>query len=132
LSERAFAPSAEQRRLVELLAAFGISQREIAGLIGPAGIGTATLRRHFREELRNGRAKATAAVIDSLHRHACRGNVAACKLWLEWHARGAAAGEAGAQDVLASLVAGARARLERKLDRLAGRLAAAPLPPPPR
>ena len=49
-----FAPTAEQRALVESASAFGITQAEIANQLG---IQEKTLRKHFRRELNGGKFK---------------------------------------------------------------------------
>jgi hypothetical protein len=107
----------EQHRLVEAMAAGGMTQAEIAAAIVSGGLSLATLRRRFGAELAAGRARAKASVARSLYTQACKGNVAACKLWLDRFA--AADSDQGVQDVIARLVAGARERLERKLAKLA-------------
>lgn len=117
-----FVASGEQRRLVEVMAAAGIPLAGIAAAVTPAGISQATLRRHFADELKHGRAKAQGAVTRSLFQQACKGNVAACRLWLQRHAPAAGAGGNNKDDiaqVLNRLVAGSKSRLERKLARLA-------------
>ena len=96
-----------------------MTQGEIAAAIVAGGLSLATLRRRFGEELASGRAKAKAAVARSLYQQACKGNVSACKLWLERFAVAANAGEEEAENVMSRLVAGARERLERKLAGLA-------------
>jgi hypothetical protein len=108
------------------MAAAGLAQGEIAAAIVAGGLSLATLRRRFGEELATGRAKAKASVARALYQQACKGNVAACKLWLERFAVAADADEEGAENVMSRLVAGARERLERKLAGLA-----APGGPPP-
>ena len=126
MTRHVFAPTEERRRLVCELTGLGLSKAEIARVIVPGGITLATLRRHFREELAIGRSQANAAVARSLFQQACTGNVAACKLWLERNAGGgmpaSGNGEEDVQQVLSSLVAGARQRLERKLARLRAHL----------
>ncbi len=118
-----FAANPEQRRLVEALAAAGLALGDIAVAVTPAGVSLATLRRHLADELRHGRAKAHAAVARSLFRQACKGNVAACRLWLDRHVPAASANANGNKDDIASvfdrLVSGSRQRLERQLARLA-------------
>jgi AcrR family transcriptional regulator len=106
------------------MAAAGIALADIAAAVAPGGVSLATLRRHFADELRHGRAKAHAAVARSLFQQACKGNVAACRLWLDRHAPAASANAGGNNkddiaQVLDRLVAGSRTRLERQLARLA-------------
>lgn len=71
-----FEPTAEQRYTVEVMSTGGISQEVIASVLQIDG---KTLRRHFRNELNNGKAKMLTKVVDSLLRQALAGNVgAAC------------------------------------------------------
>jgi hypothetical protein len=115
-----FSASDEQRRVVQVMAAAGMPLADIAAATTPGGVSLATLRRHFAEQLRHGRAKAEAAVARSLFQQACKGNVAACRLWLDRHAPAA---RRNVKDDIArmldGLVAGSRRRLERQLARLA-------------
>lgn len=104
--------------MVEVMAAAGMPQADIAAAITPGGVSLATLRRHFAEELRHGRAKAEGAVARSLFQQACKGNVAACRLWLDRHAPAAQGNNKDdIVQVLDRLVAGSRSRLERQLAR---------------
>jgi hypothetical protein len=72
------------RNLVQVMHANGITQPVIARLIG---CDPKTLRKHYRQEMRNAldciEATIGAAVVQSAH----RGNVAAQKLWLQSHAK---------------------------------------------
>lgn len=79
---RAHQPTAESRKTVETLAAVGVPQTEIANL---QGIAIATLRRHYKEQLRNGATKANAKVAESLFRMAtgAKPNVSAAIFWLK-------------------------------------------------
>jgi hypothetical protein len=63
----AFCPSEEQRRTVEAMTSFGVPQVDIARVIGIDGD---TLRKHFREEIDTGAAKANAKVGEFLFRQA--------------------------------------------------------------
>ena len=72
---RPFKPTDEQRRTVEVMAASGIAQQEIAMSLG---ISAPTLRRHFRAALDSGATKMITRVADSLYRQAIAGNVTAC------------------------------------------------------
>jgi AcrR family transcriptional regulator len=108
--------------MVEVMAAAGVPLAGIAAAVTSGGISLGTLRRHFANELKHGRAKAHGAVARSLFQQACKGNVAACRLWLERHGPTAGAGANNKDDiaqVLDRLVAGSRQRLERQLARLA-------------
>jgi hypothetical protein len=60
----AFAPSAEQRKQVETMAGYGITEDDIALVLG---IDPKTLRKHFRVELDTGHVKANARVAESLY-----------------------------------------------------------------
>ena len=55
-----FEASREQRKLVKSLAAVGLRQEQIATTIGLRS--PKTLRKHFRQEIRQGTAEANAAV----------------------------------------------------------------------
>jgi hypothetical protein len=69
-------PTANQRGIVEQLAARGESRLAIASAIGIAPM---TLDRHFDRELKDGRAKRWAEVIGMLFASARRGSVSAQK-----------------------------------------------------
>ena len=67
MSRRAFAPTPEHRRLVEMLVGLGIPEPEICGLIagphhGGAPIAPKTLRKYFARELATGHTRANANV----------------------------------------------------------------------
>lgn len=112
-----FRPTPEQRQMVEALAGWGVAVDEIARSVAPGGMTPASLRRHFADELGQGRTKADAAIAETLIEQARQGNVAACKLWIERAGRG---GETqSATDALAAEIERARQTLERKLNRLA-------------
>jgi hypothetical protein len=59
----AFAPSAEQRKEVEIMARYGIPEDDIALVLG---IDAKTLRKHFRFELDVAFVKANAKVAESI------------------------------------------------------------------
>jgi hypothetical protein len=59
----AFAPSAEQRKEVEIMARYGIPEDDIAIVVG---IDAKTLRKHFRIELDVAFVKANAKVAESI------------------------------------------------------------------
>ena len=63
----AFCPTDEQRRTVEAMVSFGIPQADLARVIG---IDPDTLRKHFREEIDTGAARANARVAQYLFEHA--------------------------------------------------------------
>ena len=71
-----FEPTPEQRYTVEVMSTGGIAQETIAAVLQ---IDEKTLRKHFRQELDNGKAKMLTKVVDSLLRQALAGSVgAAC------------------------------------------------------
>ena len=76
-------PNAEQRKLVQSMAAVGIPHDLIARVIGVSG---KTLRKHCREELDLAEAKANAEVAGFLFNSAKSGNVAAQIFWLKTRA----------------------------------------------
>jgi len=63
----AFCPDDEQRRTVEAMISYGIPQVDIARVIG---IDDDTLRKHFREEIDTGAARANARVAAFLFEQA--------------------------------------------------------------
>lgn len=71
-----FVPTEDQRLQVEQMVGAGMSELDMAGALRVA---RETLRQHFAEELRAGRAKCRAEVIHLLFRSARAGNVAAQK-----------------------------------------------------
>ena len=62
-----FSPTDEQRRIVEAMTGYGIPQQDIARVIG---IHEESLRKHFREELDTGAARANARVAEFLFERA--------------------------------------------------------------
>jgi hypothetical protein len=113
---RPFQPTAEQSRLVEVMTGWGVPLADIARAIVPGGIALATLRKHFREELASGIAKAHASIAETVFRQAQKGNVAACKLWLERAERGGKGNDADL--AMQTLLQDAKRSLARKLNRL--------------
>lgn len=63
----AFAPTAEQRRQVKAMAAYGVPHDDIATVLG---IDPKTLRKHFWVELQTGGIEANAKVAQSLFQRA--------------------------------------------------------------
>lgn len=84
MGRRAHRPDAAQRRQVEALAAYGIPESDISGVVG---IDPKTLRKYYREELDLGEAKANAQVAGFLFNAAKNGNVTAQIFWLKTRAR---------------------------------------------
>jgi hypothetical protein len=77
-----FQPTREQRSTVQVLVSNGNGERVIARVIG---IDRTTLRKHFKDELRNGRDQVVAAVGATVVRSALAGNMFAAKYWLATH-----------------------------------------------
>lgn len=75
-----YAPTAEQRNQVEVLAGFGVPQHQIAVLLG---CDPKTLRKHFEHELTVGDAKATAKIAQTLFNKAVAGDTASLIFWLK-------------------------------------------------
>ena len=71
-----FKPTAQQRKDVKLFVACGMSEPRIASVIG---IAKNTLRKHFTDELRDGREIEMAANLRRLRKAADKGNVTAMK-----------------------------------------------------
>jgi hypothetical protein len=68
-----FEPTAEQRKTVEAMAAYGLREDQIASTIGPKGIDPKTLRKHFRRELLLGATKANSKVAETTYQMAISG-----------------------------------------------------------
>ena len=82
-----FQGTAEQRRTVETLAAYGTPEEELAATIGEHGIDPKTLRKYFRHELNVGATKANSAVAQTLYKMATSGTYpAATMFWLKCRA----------------------------------------------
>jgi hypothetical protein len=84
MGRRAHRPDPSQRRQVEALAAYGIPEADISGVVG---IDPKTLRKHYREELDFGETKANAQVAGFLFNAAKNGNVTAQIFWLKTRAK---------------------------------------------
>jgi hypothetical protein len=84
MGRRAHKPDLAQRRQVEALAAYGIPETDIGRVVG---IDPKTLRKHYREELDLGEAKANAQVAGYLFNAAKNGNVTAQIFWLKTRAK---------------------------------------------
>ena len=84
MGRRAHQPDPSQRRQVEALAAYGIPEAQISGVVG---IDPKTLRKHYREELDLGETKANAQVAGFLFNAAKNGNVTAQIFWLKTRAK---------------------------------------------
>ena len=80
---KAHTPSAEQRKTVEAMSAYGIPQEDIASVIG---LDSKTLRKYYSEELAVAKAKANAKVAENLFRKATGDgpqSVSAAIFWLK-------------------------------------------------
>ena len=84
MGRRAHRPDPSQRRQVEALAAYGIPEEDISGVVG---IDPKTLRKHYRDELNLGETKANAQVAGFLFNAAKNGNVTAQIFWLKTRAK---------------------------------------------
>lgn len=71
-------PSAENKRLVETSAGLGLPHEQIGALIG---IDDKTLRKHYRQELDVGKAKASAQIAKTLFNKAQGGDTTALIWW---------------------------------------------------
>lgn len=76
-----FVPTAEERRQVEAMAGYGVPHEQIATLIGEEGIDSDTLKKHFKKELAQGKAKANAKVGQTLFQKATAGDTTAAIWW---------------------------------------------------
>jgi len=84
VGRRAHRPDPAQRRQVEALAAYGIPEADISGVVG---IDPKTLRKYYRDELDLGETKANAQVAGFLFNAAKNGNVTAQIFWLKTRAK---------------------------------------------
>jgi len=84
MGRRAHRPDPSQRRQVEALAAYGIPEADISGVVG---IDPKTLRKYYRDELNLGETKANAQVAGFLFNAAKTGNVTAQIFWLKTRAK---------------------------------------------
>ena len=76
-----FKPTPEERKQVEAMAGYGVPHENIAALIGEDGIDADTLKKHFRKELAQGKAKANARVGQTLFQKATAGDTSAAIWW---------------------------------------------------
>ena len=75
-----FKPTDEQRALVEQVAGYGLPEAQIAALVC-IDIDADTLRKHFRQELAQGRARANADIGRTLYQKAMAGDTASLIWW---------------------------------------------------
>ena len=76
-------PSSATRRMVEHHAAIGTLHQQIAKILG---LPLNTLKKHYREELDLGLARANAVVSGTLFAEAKKGNITAAIFWLKTRA----------------------------------------------
>jgi hypothetical protein len=76
-----FKPTPEERKQVEAMAGYGVPHEQIAVLIGEDGIDSDTLKKHFKNELVQGKAKANAKVGQTLFQKATSGDTTAAIWW---------------------------------------------------
>jgi hypothetical protein len=76
-----FKPTPEERKQVEAMAGYGVPHEQIAVLIGEDGIDADTLKKHFKNELVQGKAKANAKVGQTLFQKATSGDTTAAIWW---------------------------------------------------
>lgn len=75
-----FVPTAEERKQAEAMAGYGVPHDNIAALIR-GGIDSDTLKKHFKTELAQGKAKANARVGQTLFQKATAGDTTAAIWW---------------------------------------------------
>ena len=79
-----YEPTEDERFLVSVLHTHGISHQVIAGYVNRngGGIHPKTLRKVFRQELKQARERVKSAMIAAIVRAGVQGNVTAAKYWL--------------------------------------------------
>ena len=65
-----FKPNAEHRKMVEAMSGYGMTEEQIAILVGLSGIDPKTLRKYFRQELSRGQAQAMAKLTQTAYQMA--------------------------------------------------------------
>jgi hypothetical protein len=75
-----FVPTDNERVQVESMAGYGVPQEQIACVIRD-GIDADTLAKHFRKELKQGKAKASAKIGQTLYQKAINGDTTAAIFW---------------------------------------------------
>ena len=78
----AFKPTPEERKAVEMMAAMGTPQADIARAVRAKGIDVKTLKKHFGEEIATAAILANAKIGGSMFNKAMGGDVSAQKYWL--------------------------------------------------
>jgi hypothetical protein len=79
----AHSPTGEQRQLVQLHTTIGTPQVVVADILG---IDAKTLRKHYRQELTQSKAKANATIGGALFNKAKDGDTAAMIFWMKTQA----------------------------------------------
>jgi len=77
---KAFEPTDDERKQVEIISGYGLPLEQIAVLIRD-GIDSDTLRKHFATELQSGKAKANAQVGKTLFQKVMAGDTTAAIWW---------------------------------------------------
>jgi hypothetical protein len=75
-----FVPTDEERKQVEAMAGYGVPHEQIACIIRE-GIDADTLKKHFKKELSQGKAKASAKIGQTLFQKATTGDTTAAIFW---------------------------------------------------
>ena len=75
-----FVPTDEERKQVEAMAGYGVPHDNIAALVR-GGIDSDTLKKHFKQQLQQGKAKANAKVGQTLFQKATAGDTSAAIWW---------------------------------------------------
>ncbi len=75
-----FVPTDEERKQVEAMAGYGVPHDNIAALVR-GGIDSDTLKKHFKQQLMQGKAKANAKVGQTLFQKATAGDTTAAIWW---------------------------------------------------
>lgn len=113
-----FSPTDHDRERVQTLIAGGLSEDDIASVVG---VSRNTLRKSFGKELGAGRAKRRAAIVEHLYEAATSGSVAAMRQFLTLLDQGS--------DLPAERRLGKKERQQRDAEQVGGILCT---PPPPR
>jgi len=81
-----FQPTAEERKIVEMMAALGTPLDDMARNVRKGGIDVKTLRKHFDEEISTGATRANIKVGGAMYNKALGGDVQAQKYFLSCRA----------------------------------------------
>lgn len=77
-----FKPTAQERKKVEMMAALGTPQKDMARNVRKGGIDVKTLMKHFGDEVETGAVKANIMVGGAMYNKAVGGDVQAQKYFL--------------------------------------------------